>query len=375
MRVVAGGAALVVAAGVLGACSSPGVAPVGVEVASGWRLEVVRTDLDRPTQVTVAPDGRVVVAQLSGEEGAGTGTVVDLGVDAEAEAATVLVADLDVPTGVAVVGDDLFVQQPTSLLRLDGAAAGADAAAGAAGGGDAAGAVATDLVADLPNNGRSQGTITPLPDGRLAFAASGTGSGPSPDPRSGTLYAIAPDAAPGTVPDVVATGLKNAYGHAPLRADEAAADGVSPLAVTEIGDGRYDGGPPPDELVLVPTTGPDVPTDAGWPRCLGDRDPVVDNGGTPEVCAATRPALVTFAPGATPTSVADGGADTLLVALWVEGRVVEVSLFDGSVADVLTGVDGPQHLVADGAGGWWLTVHGTGELWRLRAEETRDTEG
>ncbi len=357
MRRVVGGATLAVVL-VLAACTSDGGgAPEGVEVASGWRLEVARTDLDRPTQVVVAADGRVVAAQLSGDEGAGTGTVVDLGVDAGADEAAVLADGLEVPTGVAVVGEDLFVQQPTALLRIEGAAAGP-------------GGAVTELVADLPNNGRSQGTITPLPDGRLAFAATGTGSGPDPDPASGTLHAIAPDAEPGTVPDVVATGFKNAYGHVPLRADEDGADAVAPLAVTEIGDGRYDGEPPPDELVLVPTTGPDVPTDGGWPRCVGDRVPVVDNGGTDEGCAATRPALVTFDPGATPTSVAAGPADSLLVALWVEGRVVEVSLFDGSVTDVVTGVDGPQHLVADGSGGWWLTVHGTGELWRLRSDRT-----
>ena len=328
----------------------------GVTVADGWTVEVVRDDLDGPTQVVVAADGTVLVAQLSGDESAGTGTVVDLGVDATAEEQTVLLDDLEVPTGLAAVGDDLLVQTPTALLRFDGARGG-----GAP--------VATVMVDDLPNNGRSQGTLTPLPDGRIAFTATGVGSGPSPAPGSGVLYAVAPDAPAGTAPAVLATGFKNAYAHVPLAAAETVADGVAPLAVTEIGDGSYDGQPPDDELVLVPTTGDAVPVDAGWPVCVGDRVPVVANGGTADECARTRPPLVTFEPRATPTGVADGPGDTVLVALWVEDRVVAVSLFDGTTTDVLRGVPEPQHLVADGDGGWWLTVHGSGELWRLTSEE------
>lgn len=338
--------ALVVASLVLLAgCASDPAPADGVTVAQGWSVEVLRDDLQGPTQVVEAPDGRVLVAQLSGGEDAGVGTVVDLGPDGTAPEPEVLVDGLLTPTGLAVVGDELLVQQPESLLRTEGAAAVP---------GEDQGVTLTALLEDLPNNGRSQGTLTPLPDGRIAFEVSGTGSGPDPDPMSGRVWAIAPDAAPGTEPELVASGFKGPYAHAP------AADGG--LWVTEIGDGTYDGAQPPDELTLVPLDG--EPGDGGWPLCVGTT-PVVDNGGTEESCTSTLAPTALFPERATPTSVVELADGTVLVALWVEGRVVEVDPVSGDVTDVLTGVANPQHLLVRDDGSVLLSVHGSGELWRL----------
>ena len=321
----------------------------GVEVAEGWAVELVADDFVGPTQVAVTPGGRVLVAHLDGDEGDGTGTVVDLGLDGQGGTRSVVVDGLDKPTGLAVVGEDVLVQTPDALLRYRSGAQ-----------------VPEELVAGLPNNGRSQGTLTLLPDGRLAFEASGTGSGPDPDPRSGVLYAVDPAAEPGTEPAVVAVGFKGPYAHA--------LDAAENLYVTEIGDGTYDGERPPDELNVIPAgvwraavAGEGEPYDGGWPDCTGEGDPTEEFGVTAAECAELPAPLATFPPGATPTSVAVTVDGTVLVALWVEGRVVQVDPDDGTSTDVVTGLDGPQHLLAHEDGSVLLTVHGSGQLLRLVA--------
>ena len=66
--------------------------------------------------------------------------------------------------------------------------------------------------------------------------------------------------------------------------------------------------------------------DFGYPRCVGDRRPVVELGAVAATCALTPPTHAIFAAGATPTSVAVAPWDpaTLLVALWNRGEVVAV---------------------------------------------------
>jgi hypothetical protein len=94
--------------------------------------------------------------------------------------------------------------------------------------------------------------------------------------------------------------------------------------------------------------------DHGWPTCIGDRTPVVEFGGTGKLCEGGPQTQALFASGATPTSVAVAPWDpeTLLVALWVEKRVVAVPrTAEGrphQVVEVLGGDIRPQHLLADG---------------------------
>ncbi len=332
VRNTIGGAVLALA--VLASCGSeddaaPGDASgvEGVEVPDGFVVEEVVTGLDRPSQIALAPDGRLLVAQLAGGERDGTGQVVTVDLDVERRGDDpvdgphdVLLDDLVVPTGVAVFDDELWVMEQRTLSR------------GPLDGGDRE--IVTD---DLPFNGRSEGTLTTTPDGRLLWNTSGDREGDAAADGSGRLFAI--DAAGGA--ESIASGLKHAYAHV------VGPDGT--LWVTEIGDGTYDGAPPPDELVAV-TDGDDF----GWPRCIGDRTPVAEYGGTAARCASTPRSHALFPPRSTPTSVAIAPWDdeVLLVALWVDGAVVAVPVAPGDEPHdgepFLTGIEHPQHLLADG---------------------------
>jgi len=297
--------------GAVGSTSS-----VDVTVPDGFEVTVLVGDLAQPTQIVLDGDD-VIVAQLDGGEGEGTGEVLRISL-AEPSEREVLVDDLLKPTGVAVLDGELWVMEERTLSR------------GPVGGGDR-----EVVLADLPFNGRSEGTLTVSPDGQLLYNTSGTISGLGAAPGSATLWSLTP----GSEPEVLATGFKNAYGRT------FDADGV--LWQAEMSDGNYDGEPAPDELVVV-----EAGDDFGWPQCIGDRQPVAFYEGTEELCSATPRSHALFEPGATPTSVAVAPWDegVRLVALWVEGRVVAVpTAGDEPVEyeDFLTGVERPQFLLAD----------------------------
>lgn len=333
-------ASLAVLIAVLAACGSDQEAGSldGIVVPEGYEVSEVVSGLDGPTQIQVLDDGRLLVAQLNGDEGKAVGQV--LRVDPETGDREVIADDLVSPTGVAAVGDDLWVMERRRLSH------------GSLTSGDL-----ETVLDDLPFNGRSEGTLTPLDDGRLLYHTSGSISSGRATEGSGTVWVI--DAAAVTEgsaadPQPVAIGFKNAY------ARVVTPDGA--LWLTEVADGTFDGEQAPDELVAVPKAaleaavdhGPADPADGGWPRCVGDRRPVVEFGGTAETCADTLGAAAVFEPGATPTSVAvpPWDDDTLLVALWNDGKIVSVPA-DASGHSVepttwMTGVDHPQHLEVDG---------------------------
>lgn len=307
----------------------------------GYRAERIVTGLRSPTQMTFGPDGRLWVAQLAGGENAGTGQVV--AVDITTGDQEVLLRDLFKPTGLAVTETDLWALAGNRLLRapLMGAGVGE----------------AEPVLRDLPNNGRSLGTLTLTPDGALLFETSGALTPNGPQPGSGTLWSLDLD---DLEPEPLATGLKGAYAHA------FAADGT--LYATELGDDPMDGSPPPDELnAIVPGA------DYGWPRCYGRQLPAENNGGTAAECAETEAPLALFARGATPTSVAVSpfAPGELFVALWTPSRVVTVDAETGEVTPFLAGVLFPQHLLIEGDA---LLVSGFAEGVVYRIEKIQSAE-
>lgn len=318
---------------VLSAC---GAEPAGspLAVPDGYRAEVVVDGLAGPTQIALGPDGRLWVAQLGdGGEGGGDGEVV--AVDLGSGEREVLLDRLAKPTGLAVAGGALWLALERDLVRapLD-----ADGLPGAP----------EVVLGDLPTNGRSNGTLTVTPAGTLLYETSGTGSGPDVPEGSGTLWEL--DPADPAAPRAVATGLKGAYAHA--------AQGER-LWTTEIADGRFDGEAPPDELNLVRDG-----ASYGWPRCIGDRDPVEEHGATAQECAGTEAPLALFEPGATPVGLALW-EDDLLVSLWTRGEVVRVPAAGGTPEPFLTGLAGPQHLLALDDGALLVVEHGSGRVHRL----------
>ena len=298
-------------------CADPGL---GDEL----HLTELAVGFDGPTQIAVAPDRWLLVAELNGGEGEGSGRIMAVSLDEPSER-TVLIDDLLTPTGVAVDGDRLWVMEQRRLTvgPLDDPSD------------------RSVVLDDLPFNGRSQGTLTALPGGGIVYDTSGSRDASRPEelkPGSGTLWSLT---SPDSQPRVYATGFKHAYGHV--------VDADGELWSTEMSDGRLDGAVPPDELVRVHPG-----DDFGYPRCVGDRVPVAELGADDDTCVGTPPSHALFEPGATPTSVAIApwDPDVLIVALWNRGEVVSVPSTEtgrphrGEV--LLTDVGSPQHLVADG---------------------------
>jgi glucose/arabinose dehydrogenase len=346
---------LLVGSLLLAACSStpatqPPTAAPALTLPDGFRAEVYAQGLNRPTALAAGPDGALYLTQLNGSENAGVGQVVRI---AQPGAAPQPVLDgLTKPTGLAWRDDTLWLVAGRDVLR---AALHADGTLSAP----------ETVLRDLPFNGRSNGQITLLPDGRLLFAASGS----LRDPESGVLLTLDPDTE--TQPQVLATGLKNAYAHA---IDPA----TGTLYTTEIGDNPVNGQPPPDEINRVQPG-----ADYGWPPCYGNQQPARNYDGTEEQCATTEPPVVVLPPRSTPTGLAwyagkDFPApyqDRLYVALWNGDppRVATVRLdaagaqIAGTTEPFISGVERPIALLPDPRGGLLVVDDTAGIVYRVLA--------
>ncbi len=306
-----------------------------------YTASVVATGLRQPTQMTLGPDGRLWLSELSGGENAGTGQIVAL--DLTTGEREVLLSELFKPTGLAVLDDTLWLAAGRDLLRapLVGGRPGAP----------------EKVLENLPFNGRSNGALTPTPDGALLFETSGSRQGNGAAAGSGTLWRLEPTKItenPALQP--LATGLKGAYAHT--------YDAGGILYTTEIGDDPVNGQAPPDELNRVVPGG-----DYGWPQCYGDRQPAQNYGGTPETCAETQAPLALFAPQSTPTSVVASPfeKDALLVALWGPATpgVVSVDTRTGAVTPFLSGLRAPQSLLTLPDGSLLVSDFSSGVLYRV----------
>lgn len=339
----------------LAACANPPMAPSPAPTAPraadltlppGFTAALVADGLRGPTQMIAGPDGRLWVAQLNGDENAGTGQV--LSINPNTGGRRVQMEGLYKPTGIAAHSGLLWIASGRDLLA---APIGADASVGPA----------DPVLTELPFNGRSNGTLTVTQHGEIIYATSGSRTGDMAAPGSGTLWALTPQDA--SHPRALATGLKGAYGHT--------VDAQGRIWTTEIGDDPIDNGYPPDELNLV-TPGADF----GWPQCAGDREAVTRYGGSAARCAQTRAPVALFAPGATPTSVAVAPWDesVLLVALWNQGEVVQIRITpdgdnaSGQVTPFLRGLQHPQHLLAWRDGTLLVSDFASGVIYRITPE-------
>ncbi len=307
----------------VGACGD-GAGPsmvAGVTVPDGFEIGTVVADLVGPTQISPDGAGGYVVADLDGAEGAGTGRVLRYRELATGEA-EVLVDGLLTPTGVTVDGDLLWIMEQRRLT-VGPLADPTDR---------------TVVLDDLPYNGRSEGTISAVPAGGILFDTSGARDGDRLVEGSGTLWYLA---GPDAEPEPFATGFKHAYAHAPI--------GDGRWFVTEISDGVLNGGAPVDELVVA-----SAGDDFGYPRCIGDGEPVIAFGATTAECDLAPASHALLGRRSTPTSVALAPWDetTVLVARWSTGDVVGVPVAGSTRPHepevVIDGIDHPQHLLADG---------------------------
>jgi glucose/arabinose dehydrogenase len=293
---------------------------------------VFASGFNGPTQIVDGPDGTLLVAQLAGEENAAAGEVIVF--DPATNKRRVLLSGLMKPTGVLWRSGEVWVMVQRGLGR-----------AAWPGGSANAGPVET-LLSDLPFNGRSEGTLTSLPDGRILYETSGNLIAGAIEPGSGTLWAFDP-ATRTSAP--VAINVKNAYAHALLP------DGR--IVVSDIGDNIAN--PPVDEVNIVNLDAPGppsaTPADLGWPRCPGDTS-----------CEGVVPPLATFPIAATPTGVAVIGTTTY-VALFVRGEIARIPPTPtGEPTVVVTGLKGPHTLLARPDGTLLVTEHITGRILSVR---------
>lgn len=297
----------------------------GLTLPGDYEASVVARGLRGPTQMVMGPDQRLWVAQLAGEENASQGQIVAVSLTTGEQ--QVLLEHLFKPTGLAILADALWIAAGRDLLRVSLNATGD------------VGSVET-ILKDLPFNGRSEGTLTVSPAGRLIFETSGQRSGNQASEGSARLWEL--DPADPTNPRPIAVGLKNTYAHT--------FDTAGRLWLTDVHDDPVNDEAPPDELNLWVEG-----ADFGWPACFGYQQPALNYGGTTESCATTRSPVVLFPPHSTPTSVVASPweENTLLVALWgpPEQAIVRVSftLVDdnavGQVEPFVGGMQNPQHLL------------------------------
>lgn len=303
--------------------------PAGGDADGQGDPAVVVDGLEGPTQITDGPAGRLLVAQLNGPEGQPVGQVLE--VDLDSGERRVLLEGLETPTGVLWLDGRLWVMERRSLSSAEWD-------------GDGDPAPKQVVLDDLPFNGRSEGTLTALPDGRILYETSGALRGEEVVEGSGALWVLDPSTGRS---EPFVTGLKNAYAHA-VRADGS-------VLVTEIGDNIAD--PPPDELHLFEASSGGAAPDGGWPGCP-----------PPQQCPGVSGPVATFPAGDTPTGVAAVG-DRAVVALFVAGSLVEVDIADWAPGDgpvaaatVLDGLDGPHTVLARDDGEVWVSEHRAGRV-------------
>ena len=331
------------------AVSPTASATAHLNLPDGFSAELAVTGLSRPTQIIWGPDGRLWVAQLLAGESDETGQVI--AVEMESGNQEVLLEGLNKPTGIAVLEGALWVATEDELLRamLDD---------------NLQPQTPEIILSSMPNNGRSNGTLTVTPDGFLLYETSGRRSGNRASAGSGILWRMDPADPESATP--LATGLKNGYAHV--------FDGNGRLWITEIGDGSVTGsefeGQPPEELNLVMAG-----ANFGWPQCFGNQEPALNREGSEEICGQTEAPVSLFPPQSTPTSIAVAPWDEsiLLVALWVRGEVTAVQLeadgngrFTGTNTPFLTGIVNPQHLLVTPDNALLVTDYRNGTIYVIQ---------
>lgn len=198
-----------------------------------------------PTSLTFGPDGRLYVASINGV----VYVLDDADHDNQAEPPAVYAREVDVPLGLAWVGQRLYISYRGSVQSV------ADSD------GNGISDQSRVVVANLPSFGLHQNDGLAL--GADGFLYMGMGSTcdhcREGDPRNGTLMRFRPD---GTALSVYASGLRNPY--------DLAFNAAGDLFATD--NSRDDLGPdqPPDELNHIRAG-----LHYGWPECwLGNEAPL-----------------------------------------------------------------------------------------------------
>jgi glucose/arabinose dehydrogenase len=222
----------------------------------GFDVGVAASGVANARMLAQAPSGELVLSQHF------EGKVVklaDFDGDGTVDEIVPIMTGLDVPHGVAFIGDTLFIAATDRILRLDTWWDGSSARP----------------IATLPGGGHHvTRSLTPGPDRKLYVSiGSSCDACDDPDPMRAAIWRLDPD---GGHLEPVARGLRNAVGL--TWSPDGGQLWASENERNELGEEI-----PPDEVVAVRPGG-----DYGWPACYGDRVPA-PGFGTPERCAATEP--------------------------------------------------------------------------------------
>lgn len=225
----------------------------------GFEVGVATSGVPNARMLAQSPTGELVLTQHF------EGKVVklsDFDGDGVTDEVVPILTGLDMPHGVAFIGETLFVAESDRVLRLDVWWDGSSAR----------------TIAPLPGGGHHvTRTLTVGPDGKLYVSiGSSCDACEESDPLRAAIWRLDPDGGP---LEPFARGLRNAVGLS------WSPDG-SRLWATENERNELGEEVPPDEVVAARSGG-----DYGWPACYGDRIPAPGLG-TPERCAATEPPTV-----------------------------------------------------------------------------------
>jgi glucose/arabinose dehydrogenase len=308
-----------------------------LRVPTGYTAERYASGLKRPTAMAFGPDGRLYVAQE-------TGQIVVVGVGSAKP--RVLSRGFQEPLGLAWSGTRLFVSSRGRLdsLNLVGKSLKAR----------------RTLLKGLPNGRHQQDNVVVGGDGRLYLGSGSTCDVcKEKDPRSATILSVLPS---GRDLRIVARGLRNPYGLA-FR------PGTGRLYVTV--NGRDDlGDSEPAELLVEVEQGRNF----GWPSCWPSwaRKRLAGSG-----CAGVTPPVAFLEPrsGAGGIAFARDGA-AAYVALWGQyfgkrhGRTVVRLTFDadGGVARqqvFARGFDHPLAVLVTRDDALLVSDWGRGRIYRI----------
>ena len=225
----------------------------------GFEVGVAAHGVQNARMLAQSPTGELVLSQHF------EGKVVKLADhdgDFDVDEVVPILTGLDMPHGVAFIGETLFVAESDRVLRLDTWWDGSSAR----------------MIAPLPGGGHHQTrTLTVGPDGMLYVSiGSSCDACEESDPLRAAIWRLDPN---GGELEPFARGLRNAVGLT------WSPDG-SRLWATENERNELGEEIPPDEIVAARPG-----ADFGWPACYGDRIPA-PGFGTPERCAATEPPTV-----------------------------------------------------------------------------------
>ena len=246
--------------------TAQGTRSVTLWLQDGFEISLFAHGLGAPRVMAEAPAGEIVVSHMTG----GPALVLsDHDSDGVADNVTPLLTGLNVPHGLAFVGDSLYVAETDRLLRVDPWDDPSSVR-------EIAALPAANDDAGHPNH--KTRSIAVGPDQRLYVSVGSICDACiESDPNRGAILRFNLDGSGG---ERYASGLRNAVG----MAFEPATDR---LWVMENGSNGLGDELPPDEINTVQVSGGDF----GWPFCYGARE-VQPPLGSPERCAGTVPSAL-----------------------------------------------------------------------------------